>query len=178
MPDIVELEGSPPRVAIERVVPAVSSPMLHGSLEPEEPAELFAAPDIREPWPDEPAPDVMPVGPEPLVREDREPGFTPRRSDLEIAAFVAVAVSLVGGDLIVGVTCGALMATIAVFRRLPFSFGQGFIGYRSDMGWPQGIQEDDDFHWQWQRGTGRKNRDDRSTKSVGPQGYSSEVEPL
>jgi hypothetical protein len=64
---------------------------------------------------------------------------------------VAVAISLVTGDVIVGATCGACLTAIAVIRRVPFSFGQGFVGYRSDMGWPQGIQEDDDFHWQWKK---------------------------
>ena len=34
-------------------------------------------------------------------------------------------------------------------RHLPFPFGQGFIGYRADLGWPQGVQEDDDVHWNW-----------------------------
>ena len=32
---------------------------------------------------------------------------------------------------------------------IPFSFGEGFIGYRGDQGWPQGVQEDDDVRWSW-----------------------------
>jgi hypothetical protein len=33
-----------------------------------------------------------------------------------------------------------------------FSFGQGFVGYRPDPAWPQGVQEDDDVHWNWRPG--------------------------
>ena len=36
-----------------------------------------------------------------------------------------------------------------VVEMIPFSFGEGFIGYRGDQGWPQGVQEDDDVKWSW-----------------------------
>ena len=36
-----------------------------------------------------------------------------------------------------------------VVDMIPFSFGEGFIGYRGDQGWPQGVQEDDDVRWSW-----------------------------
>ena len=36
-----------------------------------------------------------------------------------------------------------------VVDMIPFSFGEGFIGYRADQGWPQGVQEDDDVRWSW-----------------------------
>jgi hypothetical protein len=41
-----------------------------------------------------------------------------------------------------------------------FSFGQGFVGYRPDPAWPQGVQEDDDVHWNWRphRGAGGEAR--------------------
>jgi len=42
-------------------------------------------------------------------------------------------------------------------HRAPFGFGDGFVAFHSDLGWPQGIQEDDDVHWSW-----RTNDPDRS----------------
>jgi hypothetical protein len=148
MPDIVELDGSPPRVAIERVVPALSSPLLHGPESGWSP-ESFDAVDALEP---------PSVGPETLETQasDRvlpESSFAPRRSDFELAAVVAVAISLAGGDIAAGFLCGAALGLTTAFRRVPFSFAEGFLGYRPDMGWPHGVQEDDDFHWNWK---GRK----------------------
>ena len=34
-------------------------------------------------------------------------------------------------------------------NRSTISFGEGFLGYTARDGWPQGVQEDDDFHWNW-----------------------------
>jgi hypothetical protein len=28
-------------------------------------------------------------------------------------------------------------------------FATGFLGPRTDLGWPSGVQEDDDHHWTW-----------------------------
>ncbi len=33
--------------------------------------------------------------------------------------------------------------------RMTFSFGEGFLPYRSQAGWPLGVQEDDDVRWNW-----------------------------
>jgi hypothetical protein len=33
--------------------------------------------------------------------------------------------------------------------RSTISFGEGFLGYRGRDGWPHGVQEDDDFRWNW-----------------------------
>jgi hypothetical protein len=33
--------------------------------------------------------------------------------------------------------------------RSTISFGEGFLGYTARDGWPQGVQEDDDFRWNW-----------------------------
>lgn len=134
MPDIVDLDGSPPRVAIERVVPAVSSPGHH--------AATYEPPDKAADEPE--AFEAPPVDPAII-----DPGFTPSRPDFELAIVVTAVISVALGDVGLGVTCGVCLVAASVFRRLPFSFGQGFIGYRSDMGWPQGVQEDDDFHWSW-----------------------------
>lgn len=52
-------------------------------------------------------------------------------------AFAAGAVALVarGLDRVVG--------------RATFSLGDGFLPYRPDTGWPQGVQEEDDVRWNW-----------------------------
>jgi hypothetical protein len=33
--------------------------------------------------------------------------------------------------------------------RTGFSLGDGFLPYRAQTGWPQGVQEDDDVRWNW-----------------------------
>jgi hypothetical protein len=33
--------------------------------------------------------------------------------------------------------------------RSTISFGEGFLGYAARDGWPHGVQEDDDVHWNW-----------------------------
>jgi hypothetical protein len=147
MPDMQDLDGSQPRVATERVVPALSSPVLHaGSSEPlDDPVELLAAEFVEPAVVDTP----------PAERTASEAWFAPRRRDVELAIVVAATISLVASDVAVGVASGAIVAAAAMFRRLPFSFAEGFIGYRPDTGWPQGVQEDDDFHWSWKKVPGR-----------------------
>jgi hypothetical protein len=77
--------------------------------------------------------------------------------ELELAIIVAIAVaaSFVAGDARVVVVVGSLgFAAIGIRRidrRVTFSFGEGFIGYRADLGWPRGVQEDDDVRWNWGR---------------------------
>ncbi len=76
---------------------------------------------------------------------------------LPMAAFEgalgAVAIMLISHDERLSVAGGILVGVAAILRtidrRITFSFGAGFLGYRSDMGWPQGVQEDDDVHWRW-----------------------------
>ena len=43
-------------------------------------------------------------------------------------------------------------------RRLRFGFAQGIIGYRSELGWPRGVQEEDDVRWRWRPGIARSIR--------------------
>ena len=152
MPDMQDLDGSQPRIATERVVPALSSPMLHGgsSESLDDTVELVAA-GLTKAELVEPELGSSP----PTERTASEPWFAPHRRDVELAAVVAAAVSLIASDVAVGAACGAIVAAAAMFRRLPFSFAEGFIGYRPDTGWPQGVQEDDDFHWSWKKVPGR-----------------------
>jgi len=51
--------------------------------------------------------------------------------------------------LAVAVAAWLLLEIQVVVEMIPFSFGEGFIGYRGDQGWPQGVQEDDDVKWSW-----------------------------
>lgn len=45
----------------------------------------------------------------------------------------------------------ALIVRAAHLRadRSTISFGEGFLGYAARDGWPHGVQEDDDVHWNW-----------------------------
>jgi hypothetical protein len=75
-----------------------------------------------------------------------------QRTFIEAAA-VALGVTAIVDDPRLGLMLGSLVTFAgllrAIHRRVGFSFGEGFIGYRSDDAWPRGIQEDDDVHWQW-----------------------------
>ena len=60
----------------------------------------------------------------------------------------------------VGWQAAAVTAILALIIReahlradgLTISFGEGFLGYRGRDGWPHGVQEDDDVHWNWSTG--------------------------
>lgn len=39
--------------------------------------------------------------------------------------------------------------------RMTFAFGEGFLPYRAQTVWPQGVQEEDDVRWNWSSVTGR-----------------------
>jgi hypothetical protein len=81
--------------------------------------------------------------------------FEPRSLDrglVELVAVVAVT-ALLAHDPSFGLTVGLVVGLVGVVRTLDrgigYSFGQGFLGYRPDNGWPQGVQEDDDVRWAW-----------------------------
>ena len=80
--------------------------------------------------------------------------------DLAVVAALAVAASFFAGDARVAVVAGSLgflaVGYRRIDRRVPFSFGEGFLGYRADLGWPRGVQEDDDVHWNWNGATRRR----------------------
>jgi len=77
----------------------------------------------------------------------------PRNVVVLVGGAVAAAVAwLLSGDAGAAFWSGLVAAFIVgsqIIDRVPFSVGQGFVGYRPDMGWPQGVQEDDDVHWNW-----------------------------
>ena len=69
------------------------------------------------------------------------------------ALLVGFAAGFVLHDIRVGLAAAVatwlLLEIQVVVEMIPFSFGEGFLGYRSDQGWPQGVQEDDDVKWSW-----------------------------
>jgi hypothetical protein len=145
--------GEPePQVMLEAVEATMSSPLLHNDPAKPDPAER----DQAEP---DPAPVVLqatlpgtPILP---------PTTVDRRVELElelaIVASVSVAASFVAADVRGVIVVGSLglmaVGIRRIDRRVPFSFGEGFVGYRADLGWPHGVQEDDDIRWNWRAST-------------------------
>jgi hypothetical protein len=94
---------------------------------------------------------------EPVVIADPTvdvPWTTLRRVSVPRAA---IAVPIGGGVIVALVTGQASLGLLVCVTgwigsaswRVPFSFGEGFVGYRPDPRWPAGVQEDDDFRWDW-----------------------------
>ena len=126
-----------PQILLEVVEATMSSPMLRD--EPDEPVEPDMAPAML---PERPILPPLPVA-----------GRVQLELELAIAVAVAVMSFLVAADVRVAMAVGGLgIAAVAIRRidrRVPFSFGEGFVGYRADLGWPRGVQEDDDVRWNW-----------------------------
>jgi hypothetical protein len=134
-----DLDGTAPPVATRRVVGVVTSPALHAH----EPAD---DPGFGEP-------SVIVEGGDGLSRAESStlPVESPGRT-VVIGAFVAAA-AIASGDIGIGmaasVAVGVVLAQRYFDRHVTFTFGEGFVGYRGDPAWPQGVQEDDDVHWSW-----------------------------
>ena len=120
-------------IELERVHGSVSAPILDGS-----------APPVDRPAPNTPAVEL----PWPAL-------WHPTIHALDVAAPVVAgsAVVLATGDPSLGAGSGLLVGAVWLLRSVsisvPFSFGEGFLGYRGDPAWPKGVQEDDDVHWDW-----------------------------
>jgi hypothetical protein len=86
-----------------------------------------------------------------------------RQAYLEYVGATIVVVAFALGENQVGLLAGAIVGVHAALRlidqRIPFTFGDGFVGYRGDPRWPLGVQEDDDVHWNWKRPTAPRFRD-------------------
>lgn len=120
--------------------------------------------------------DVSPVLVRPVVRL-RSPIMDPRPLTLRPADFERLGLTIppvrafvrpatwallaaVPGFGLFGLQAAAAIGLVAVViraldlrvARLDFSFADGFIGYRPQMGWPHGVQEDDEVHWNWSPG--------------------------
>ena len=86
----------------------------------------------------------------------------PVRAFVRPAAWVLLAAAPVFGlfglpaAVAIGVAAAVIRTLDLQVARVSFSFADGFIGYRPQMGWPRGVQEDDEVHWNWsQTGTAR-----------------------
>ena len=116
---------------LEAVIPIISAPILGH-------AALMA----------EAAPPAVVVD----VAHDATPEL-PRRSAYLLAGFMVATAIVAQVDVRLGLIVGATVCAGAgvrwIDRHVTFSFGQGFVGYRGDTGWPHGVQEDDDVHWNW-----------------------------
>jgi hypothetical protein len=54
--------------------------------------------------------------------------------------------------VIAGVSAVIAIVACRFSRRASISIGDGFMPFDSDLGWPRGVQEDDDVHWRWADG--------------------------
>ena len=134
------MDDPEPQVMLEVVEATMSSPMLRDEpVLPIDPVEFDLAPAT--------------VAETPIL----QPMTVAQRVELAIVVAVAVAASFIAADGRVAIGVGSLgVAAVGIRwidRHVSFSFGEGFVGYRADLGWPRGIQEDDDVHWNWQGGT-------------------------
>ncbi len=55
--------------------------------------------------------------------------------------------------LLVGWLPAVIVGVVALgaraMRHATFGFGDGFLPFRAQDGWPRGVQEDNDVHWNW-----------------------------
>ncbi|MFL5670590.1 MAG: hypothetical protein ACJ77C_00685 [Chloroflexota bacterium] len=149
-------------VRLEAVEARISAPILHGpatetdgfdggapTASLEEPSAGWGAPPLASDLGDR------------LLRVDLDRRL---RRGLAVAATAVVATLILSGGDIRAAMGGGLAVVIFVATwilggRVTFSFGQGVVGYRGDMGWPTGVQEDDDFHWNWRPGDAHSDED-------------------
>jgi hypothetical protein len=131
-PPRIEECGVQASVRIERVVGSISAPVLL-------PDEASSDVDVEELGGD---------GELPGVKWTAVAGRS-----VAVALLVGFAAGFALADARAGLAVAAsawlLQEIRVVVEMIPFSFGEGFIGYRGDQGWPQGVQEDDDVKWSW-----------------------------
>jgi hypothetical protein len=138
------MDDPEPQVMIEVVEATMSSPMLRDEpVLPIDPVEGDLAP--------------APVPETPILTPTLQPMTVARRVELAIVVAVTVAAWFIAADMRVAIGVGSIgIAAVSIRwinRHVSFSFGQGFVGYRADLGWPRGIQEDDDVRWNWRGST-------------------------
>jgi hypothetical protein len=150
--------GSEP-VRLEPVEARISAPILHDAERETDGLDAAALTASREPSPAALPPLASDLAERLLcVDLDRTVG-----RGLAVAATAAVAALVLSGDIRAalggGLAIVIFVATWVLGGRVTFSIGQGVVGYRSDMGWPDGVQEDDDLRWKW-RPEGEDSDDD------------------
>jgi hypothetical protein len=71
---------------------------------------------------------------------------------LGLALLVAAPILLVAGwqvAILAGIGAAGYRALDRRIGRAGFTLGDGFLPYRPQTGWPQGVQEDDEVRWNW-----------------------------
>jgi hypothetical protein len=128
-------------IELQRVHGSVSAPILDASAPPTDRPTKAATPGP--PTPDLPWANLWHPTLHPL--------------DLAPPVVAGSAVVLATGDASLAAEAGLVVGAVWLLRsvsvRVPFSFGEGFLGYRPDPAWPHGVQEDDDVHWDWRSQT-------------------------
>jgi hypothetical protein len=136
-------------VALEPVVGTVSAPIIDWGRGAREAAEVDDSPQ---------PPGSAAAPPSDYAPLADLPWASLRRLPIHLTStvgplLVGAAIGLVTGNAGLGAVCALcawVIGQIGAFgRRVPFTFGEGFLGYRGDPAWPQGVQEDDDFRWNW-----------------------------
>ncbi len=88
-----------------------------------------------------------------ISRSPSRPALAEAVAHEAMPACALVALLLLTGDagLVVsaGVAIYAFRGLHSIAGAIRFGFGDGFLGFRDEVGWPRGVQEDDDFHWSW-----------------------------
>ena len=70
------------------------------------------------------------------------------------AMLLAIPILVVVGwqaALLVGAISAIAREVDGRIARSSLSFADGFLGFRADAGWPNGVQEDDEVRWNWSR---------------------------
>ena len=143
---VTDSVGAPALVELLPVVGSVSAPIL-GEPGPEalgadvDPA-IIAASAVDVPWS--------------TLR-----GVTVPPTTFAVPLGVATVVSILTGQPSLGLLVCVTGWLGLVSRRVRFTFGEGFVGYRPDPRWPRGVQEDDDVRWDWRAPGAESDVDER-----------------
>ncbi len=107
--------------------------------------------------------DHRPAQPPPPPDPDRVMVMLPPARDMirpmawaTLAAVIVLAVIGWQAALLAGAATAFIRAVDGRIARSDLSFASGFIGYRSQPGWPRGVQEDDDVRWNWSKAQHRQ----------------------
>src|SRR4051795_2981700 len=159
-PRPVTKNGESESVSLEAVEARISTPILHDPVTETDGLDQPALLEGLEPSARSAPPPLASDLADRLLRVDLD-----RRlgRGLAVAAAAAAATLILSGDIRAAVGGGLavviFVATWILGGRVTFSFGQGVVGYRSDLGWPTGVQEDDDFRWNWRPGDADSDED-------------------
>jgi hypothetical protein len=101
--------------------------------------------------------DPRPIQTIPVESLDDRPGMGFPSSDVLSRAFstgtlVAIPALAVFGwqlALMIAIVAAAMRELDGGLDEAARGFGDGFLPYRPDDGWPRGVQEDDDVRWSW-----------------------------